>query len=108
MGARTQYTIRTNGQDLNLYSHWGGEDKANTFARALDTARPRWSDDSYFLRILFSQIIGEAWNELTGFGIAVNEEFEESYSSLCLDLGQKQISYMSEIYTYPEFVERFI
>lgn len=107
MGARTTYTFRTNGQDLNLYSHWGGEDKAQTFAHALEKARPRWSDESYFIRIMISQIVGDEWGETTGFGLGVNQGFEESYSPLFCNPETKQIDYNGEAFTFPEFIERF-
>lgn len=107
MGARTVYTFRTNGQDLNLYSHWGGEDKEQTFARALEKARPRWSDESYFLRIMFSQIVGEDWGETTGYGLGVNQEFEEEFWPLICFPETQSIDYQGERYSFPEFLERF-
>jgi len=107
MGARTTYTFRTNSQDLNLYSHYGGEDKAETFARALANAKDRWSDESYFIRIMVSQIVGEDWGESTGFGLGVNQEFEESYSPLTCYPERRAIDYQGEAFSYPEFIERY-
>jgi hypothetical protein len=107
MGARTTYTFRTNGQDLNLYSHWGGESKTQTFADALSKAEDRWTDESYFIRIMVSQIVGEDWGETTGFGLGVNQEFEESYSPLICHPQRMVIDFAQESFTYPEFIERF-
>lgn len=107
MGARTTYTFRTNGQDLNLYSHWGGEDKAQTFANALERALPRWSDESYFIRIMVSQIVGDEWGESTGFGLGVNQEFEESYLPLICYPERRAIDYGDKSFTYREFIERY-
>jgi hypothetical protein len=107
MGARTTYTFRTNGADLNLYSHWGGEDKAQTFAHALKQAEPRWDDESYFIRIMISQIVGEDWSSEYGFGLLVNQEFEEEYTPLVCHPERMVIDYDGESFSYPEFIERF-
>jgi hypothetical protein len=107
MGARTTYTFRTNSQDLNLYSHYGGERKAQTFAHALKQAKPRWDDESYFIRIMVSQIVGDDWNTEYGFGLLVNQEFEEEYTPLVCHPERKSVDYGDESFTYPEFIERF-
>lgn len=52
-----------------LYSHWGGSDRHNEIAQAIEKARPRWSDPTYATRIAISTIVGDYWKEETGFGI---------------------------------------
>ena len=54
-----------------LYSHWGGHNRVSDLAEALKAARPRWNDSAYATRIAISQIIGDAWDRETGFGISV-------------------------------------
>jgi len=53
-----------------LYSHWGGYSRVEDLAKALEAARPRWSDPAYATRIAMSSIIGESWNQELGFGIS--------------------------------------
>jgi hypothetical protein len=52
-----------------LYSHWGGNVRLQDIAGAITKAEPRWSDDSYATRIAISTIVGDGWNEETGWGI---------------------------------------
>jgi hypothetical protein len=54
-----------------MYSHHGGSDQDSIFADALAKAERRWSDDSYATRIIMSQLVGNEWNEETGFGMYV-------------------------------------
>ena len=56
---------------IYLYSHWGGSNRLADAARALEAARPRWSDASYATRIAVSTIVGENWSEETGYGLSV-------------------------------------
>lgn len=76
MGARVQFVFiqDDSGKNLTLYSHWGADTWEVDLAYALDKARPRWDDASYGSRIVVSQLIGEQWNEETGFGLYVSDE----------------------------------
>jgi hypothetical protein len=70
MGDRIVYSIKQDKDlSVNLYSHWGGYGRFEDLARALKAAEPRWSDMSYCTRIIVSQLIGNQWNEETGFGL---------------------------------------
>ncbi len=74
MGARTNFVIRTTknpSEDIVLYSHWGGDSSERDFAQAISKAMARWGDDSYFTRIIVSQLINEQWDSETGFGLYV-------------------------------------
>jgi hypothetical protein len=42
-------------------------------ATALSVASPRFGDDGYATRITISQLIGDGWNNETGWGLYVNE-----------------------------------
>jgi hypothetical protein len=53
-----------------LYSHWGGFNRVNEIAEAIEKAQPRWNDPAYATRIAISSIIGDSWNRETGFGIS--------------------------------------
>jgi hypothetical protein len=70
MGDRIVYSISQDSDlSINLYSHWGGYGRFELLANALEKARPRWDDTSYATRIIVSQLIGEGWNDETGFGL---------------------------------------
>lgn len=106
MGARTNFTFRTETGDLTLYSHWGGDSKEHDLALAVNAAMPRikMGDTSYALRILISQLIGEAWNEETGFGLYVGSEGgEESYSGVVINLIDSTITFDSTPYASISF-----
>ena len=73
MGDRAVIGFKASKADpgIYLYSHWGGSNRHADAARALEAARPRWSDASYATRIAISTIVGESWNEETGYGLSV-------------------------------------
>jgi hypothetical protein len=82
MGARTNFTIVTTedpNQNINLYSHWGGDSSIMDLALALNKAMVRMGDTSYFVRILINALQDEHDSE-TGYGLYVGEvNHEESY-----------------------------
>jgi hypothetical protein len=89
MGARTNFHFKTDTGVITLYSHWGGDSKITDLASALDAAMPRISmgDTSYALRIIISQLIGDSWNEQTGYGIFIGPEGgEEQYEPITVNL----------------------
>lgn len=84
MGARTNFTIVTTEepkQNINLYSHWGGDSGVMDLAHALNKAMPRirMRDTSYAARILINALQDNHDSE-TGYGLYVGEvNHEESY-----------------------------
>jgi len=70
MGDRNnvKITYRT-GDSVYLYSHWGGSELAELVQRVLNRTT-RLSDESYFARAIFSEMISEDIHSETGFGIA--------------------------------------
>lgn len=89
MGARTNFTIVTTedpNQNINLYSHWGGDSGVMDLAHALNKAMPRMGDTSYFVRILINALQDEHDSE-TGYGLYVGEvNHEEQYEYKEVDL----------------------
>ena len=110
MGSRTESIIKedNSGIAVHLYSHNGGEDKFADTQRALISAMPRWSDTSYGVRIFISQIIGNEWDSVTGFGIAVGSDsdnlFEESYFHAVIDFPNQRVTFGSHEWTFDEFI----
>jgi hypothetical protein len=106
MGARTTWKLQQNGQELSLYSHWGGESKLIDTRRALSIARPRWSDDSYAMRIFVSQIVGNDWDSELGYGLGLGYEFDEEFTPCTIDFENQRITWGdSEPVSFAEFLE---
>jgi len=62
-------SVKIEPTNVYLYSHWGGSDMAQTLERALIRGRSRWDDPVYLARIIFSEMIREDIDGLTGYGI---------------------------------------
>lgn len=71
MGSRAQILIEDTG--IFLYTHWGSKTIVNDLKKWLKHVRPRWDDDEYFTRIIFSQMIKEDIDGETGYGIGISE-----------------------------------
>jgi len=77
MGARVNFIFNEDETAIGepaspkvvLYSHWGADTWEVDLASALSVAEPRWDDPSYATRIVISNLIGEQWKSLLGFGI---------------------------------------
>lgn len=108
MGDRIVYSIKQD-QDLsiNLYSHWGGYDRFETLARALQAAQPRWTDSSYATRIIVSQIVGDQWESETGFGLWASTEdgdYGGDHPDITIDLVNKTVSDETGTHTFEQFI----
>jgi hypothetical protein len=97
MGARTNFTIVTTedpNQNINLYSHWGGDTGTMDLARALDAALPRirMNDTPYATRIIINAL-QEDHNSETGYGLYVGEvNHEEQYEYKEVNLINKTVT----------------
>ena len=65
----TLFRINTGETCLVLYSHSGGITWRQDLALAIEKARPRWTDDSYALRIIIDQLTKDGRDSENGFGI---------------------------------------
>lgn len=110
MGARTNFVIRTTGnpaEDIVLYSHWGGDESEFAFAQAINKAKDRieMGDTSYAARIIVSQLIGDQWDEETGFGLYVGEvTHEEEYQYKEIDLVNRTVKVGSHVTSIDAFI----
>jgi len=84
MGARTNFTIVTTEdpkQNINLYSHWGGDSGVIDLALALNKAMSRigMGDTAYAARIIINALQDNHDSE-TGYGLYVGDiNHEEQY-----------------------------
>jgi hypothetical protein len=85
MGARIHYVFKDveaavgePSAHVVLYSHWGETEWQRDLAQALLHAKPRWSDASYFTRMMISYLMQDSIFSATGFGIyAINDINED-------------------------------
>lgn len=86
MGSRTNWTIITTDypdQNINVYSHWDGENGENLLYHAVKKALPRlkMGDTSYAAKIIVDQLTRDGRDEETGYGINIGKYplFDEEY-----------------------------
>ena len=111
MGDRVIYNIKQkDGKYVSLYSHWGGSDSRNDLAKALQKAEPRWSDETYCARIITSQIIGDNWRDVLGFGIWASDEPHTYEKWYVIDMANQEIEGEdtgNEMVSFEKFVEQY-
>jgi hypothetical protein len=110
MGARTNYTIVTTDnpeQNINVYSHWDGEDSVVIFQRAISAAMPRINDETYFVRIVIDQLTKHGRDSETGYGIYIGSDIthEEEYERKVINLVTNTVKVGQMTFTIDEFVE---
>ena len=99
MGARTNYTIITTNnpeQNINVYSHWDGDESVDILQYAIQKALPRLNmgDWSYATRIIIDQLTVGGRDSETGYGIYIGSEIqaEESYEYKAVNLIDKTVT----------------
>ena len=97
MGDRANFGfVQPNGNTIVLYGHWAGYNMLGRLADAVIEARPRWNDPAYGTRIAISQIVGDQWNEETGWGLHVNEISDNEHKIAVVDFEQQTFSLHEE------------
>lgn len=100
MGARIHYVFKDveaaigePASHVVLYSHWGETEWQRDLAMALLHAKPRWSDASYFTRMIISYLIQDSVFSDTGFGIyAINDIHEDlGDTTVIIDISKETI-----------------
>ena len=100
MGARINYIFKDveaavgePSSHVVLYSHWGETEWQRDIAMALLHAKPRWSDASYFTRMMISYLIQDSVFSSTGFGIyAINNINEDlGDTTVVIDISKETI-----------------
>jgi hypothetical protein len=97
MGDRANFGFRqSNGETIVLYGHWAGYEMLKKLAAAVESARPRWTDESYATRICVSQLVGEEWNVETGWGLTVNNILDNEHKIPVIDWAKGTFSLHEE------------
>lgn len=106
MGARVIFNFKqSDGNYISLYSHWGEYERYAAVAYALHHARPRWSDESYCMRILVSRIIGPDWESETGYGLWAGTSSSHHETSINIDLSNHTVEDESGTHSWEAFVK---
>lgn len=96
MGARINFVFKDVEDEAHvvLYSHWGETEWHRDIAMALQHAKPRWSDYSYFTRMIISYLMQDSVLEETGFGIyaITGTNFDLGETTVVIDIAKETIS----------------
>jgi hypothetical protein len=96
MGARINFVFKDVEDEAHvvLYSHWGETEWQRDIAMALQHAKPRWSDYSYFTRMMISYLMQDSVLEETGFGIyaITGTNFDLGETTVVIDIAKETIN----------------
>ena len=91
---------------IHLYSHWGGDrilfsQIEGSLSNAIDYARPRWEDASYFGRIVMTRLIGAQWTKNVSWGIAPYE-CDTEYPALKIYIKEQLVDFCGTAQSFEE------
>ena len=113
MGARINFVFKDVEDEAHvvLYSHWGETEWQRDLAQALLHAKPRWSDASYFTRMIISYLIQDSVFSDTGFGIyAINDINEDlGDTTVVIDISKETIiDNQGNVLDWQLFIEAYL
>lgn len=100
MGARINYIFKDveaavgePSAHVVLYSHWGETEWQRDLSQALLHAKPRWSDGSYFTRMVMSWLMQDQLLDQHGFGIYAIRDINEDLgdTTVIIDITKETI-----------------
>jgi hypothetical protein len=95
MGARIHFVFKDVEDEASvvLYSHWGEGEWQRDLSMALAHSRPRWSDASYFTRMMISYLIQDSLLDETGFGIYAITDINQDLgdTTVVIDIAKETI-----------------
>lgn len=91
MGARANILMKySDGNTVNIYSHWDGEGLRDKLAAALNK-RKRWDDEMYLGRIIFCEVAKNDIEGERGYGLSPYVG-EEEYATLNVDMVKRTVN----------------
>jgi hypothetical protein len=118
MGARIHYVFKDveaavgePSAHVVLYSHWGEEEWQRDLAQALLHSKPRWSDGSYFTRMMISYLMQDSIFSATGFGIYAIRDINEDLgdTTVIIDITKETIiDPQGNVLDWQLFIEAFL
>lgn len=98
MGERNY--IYLENDKIYLYSHWNTEEELKEkLKKALIRGRSRWNDRQYLNRIIFSEIIKDDVEGLTGYGLS--SDLWDGEVVLSVDVDKRQVNKIN----FEEFIK---
>ena len=93
--AQVQFLFRTEEQyrEVWFYTHWEGYKLQETVTNAIRRGKPRWRDDEYLARIIFSEMIQGHVLDETGYGIGVYKHADLQYPVIIVDCVRQAVSF---------------
>lgn len=97
MGDRGNIAVlQSNGDQVWLYSHWGGSELPERLQAGLKAGKDRWTDESYLTKIIFGHAVpAKNWMEETGYGISCRMQDNE-HPILVVDIPKQRVFTMPE------------
>lgn len=91
--------IYSEGNDVYVYSHWGGPEFKERVRKALNR-HTRWDDESYLAAIIIREVFRDEIETDTGFGVSPYSE-EEDHQTTVVDFAAKTVNGVS----FQEFLD---
>ena len=113
MGARIHYVFKDVEDEAHivLYSHWGEEEWQRDLAMALQHSKPRWSDASYFTRMMISYLMQDSILAETGFGIYAITDINQDLgdTTVVIDVAKETITHLASTVQvdWDKFIEAY-
>ena len=82
MATRGSVKIVEGDDVIYLYQHWDGDTLPETVKQALIRGESRWGDFPYLARIVFSEMVKDDINGLTGYGISSTLQDSDVYVTI--------------------------
>lgn len=105
MGDRGNILIKEEeGGKIYLYTHWDGSNLKSILKKSLKRGQPRWDDESYLTRIIFSEMIKDDILEETGYGIStwLGDGDDKVWE---VNMKEKTIKNKDKEWTFSKFVQ---
>mgnify|MGYP001602356737 CR=1 FL=1 len=90
MGDRATVAVKQKEGTIYLYTHWDGYRLHRIVQHAI-ARRQRWDDETYLTRIIFSEMVREAIDAETGYGIGLSEPGDVQYPTIVVDLAKQEV-----------------
>ena len=106
MGDRANIVLKSDGEQVCLYSHWTGSNIPKTLRAALRRGGDRLTDAQYLSRIVFCEMLKgdrEGLDGLTGFGIT-QKPWDGADRVVTVDVEAQTVEIGGKLQSIEEFV----
>ena len=104
MGDRGNIVIKQeDGNQIYLYTHWGGYSLPVVLQNALKRGKHRWDNEPYLARIIFCEMVKGYEMDLTGFGISTYE-CDNEHPHLIVDCATQTVTIDGQSLSFADYV----